>query len=59
MKEKETSIQTESKRLGRKPIDDKKIAVTIYRKKSDLEQLGGMIKVREIINQFIESKIKS
>ena len=55
-----TEITTETRtkaKSGRKPIDDKKVPITIYRKKSDVDKLGGGKSAREMINELINSKL--
>lgn len=49
---------TEQKpKTGRKPIEDKKVPVTIYRPKSEINALGGLVSARTIINEFITQKL--
>lgn len=51
---------TEAKaKAGRRPIADKKIPVTIYRPKSEINELGGLAKTREVLNNHISSIIKT
>jgi hypothetical protein len=48
---------TESKqKVGRKPIDDKKIPVTIYRSKSNMDKLGGRQNVRKMLNTYLDNQ---
>lgn len=47
---------TERQKPGRKPLEDKKIPVTIYRPKSELLSLGGMTSVRVLLNEYLNSK---
>lgn len=54
MQEMETST-TIKKRSGRKPIEDKKIPITIYRPKSQVNELGGLSNVRSQMNEFIDN----
>ncbi len=39
---------------GRKPIQDKAIPITVYLRKSKVDEKGGKAKVREAIKDFIE-----
>lgn len=56
----ETTTETKVK-LGRKPIQDKKKPITIYRAQSEIDALGGLANVRKALNdiftqQFSQSK---
>ena len=41
----------EKVKSGRKPIEDKKQPITIYRPKSEIEKWGGSVEVRNKINK--------
>jgi hypothetical protein len=54
------SQTTEAKaKVGRRPVADKKIPVTIYRPKSEITALGGLEKTRETLNNQISQLLKS
>lgn len=53
-KQEETKI--ERLKPGRKPLEDKKIPVTIYRPKSEIQNLGGLPSVRNLINDLLNVK---
>jgi hypothetical protein len=40
-------------KAGRKLLTDKKKLVGVYRKESEIQKLGGMEKVRNIINEHL------
>lgn len=44
-------------KVGRKPLEDKKIAVSIYRPKSHYKALGGMETAREILNRAMDRAV--
>lgn len=50
--------ETKSK-LGRKPVEDKKVPVTIYRVKSEIEKLGGLQQCRKILNDSITQLVNN
>ena len=50
------TTESNKQKPGRKPIADKKVAITIYRKKSEVLQKGGMATLRTMINEFLDSK---
>lgn len=45
-------------KTGRKPVADKKVACSIYRRKSEYAKLGGAGAAREIMNKAIDQAIK-
>lgn len=53
---------TEKKKVGRpeKPVEEKKNngKFMIYRKLSDIIQLGGFVRVRIIVNNFLDQELK-
>lgn len=51
-----TETQTKSK-AGRKPSDDKKVPITIYRKQSEVDKLGGGKAARDLINNLLNLKL--
>ena len=46
--------ETVKAKTGRKPIEDKKIPITIYRAKSEVMKMGGVSEARRIINNYID-----
>jgi hypothetical protein len=52
--------QTETKpKIGRKPIANKKMPITIYRPKNEIEKMGGLSDARRIINKLVDEFIES
>lgn len=43
---------------GRKPIDDKKIPLTIYLRQSEIDEIGGRIKVRNMFYEWFQQEFK-
>ena len=46
----------EKAKLGRKPIADKKVPITVYRPKSEVSKLGGLPTIRTLLNDFLNQK---
>ena len=46
--------QMEKLKRGRKPIQDKKKIVSVYLRQSEIDRLGGMQQVRNIIYQNLK-----
>lgn len=49
----------DKKKIGRKPIDNKKLPITIYRTKSEIEKMGGLQKSREILNNLLDNAFEN
>jgi hypothetical protein len=47
-------MKSKPKKGGRKPVDDKKVVVTIYIRQSQIDELGGKSAVQSIATQHIE-----
>lgn len=54
MKKKKQTRGGARPRAGRKPIDDKKVAVTVYIRESRIDALGGMEAVKQLAINAIE-----
>jgi hypothetical protein len=46
----------EKLKRGRKPIADKKKIISVYLRQSEIDKLGGMQEVRNIINEHLKNK---
>lgn len=46
------------KNSGRKPVEDKKVALTIWPRMSQVEKLGGMEVAKSLVLQGLEGAVK-
>ena len=54
-KKKKKKIKMEKSKVGRKPVQDKKQAISVYVRPSQIKQAGGADALREKLNQYIDT----
>lgn len=53
------TVHLKTSKMGRKPIKDKAIPVTVYVAKSVVKANGGIVKAREKAKEWLESIIET
>lgn len=52
------AMGTEEGKRGRRPVDDKKVRVTIYIRQSQIKELGGAGKCQQLATDHLEAMYK-